>query len=71
MEAQILSALAALNPFVALALASLGALVVIGQVVVVLTPSKSDDEAFEKIMGIPILGGFLRALAAFAPIQKK
>lgn len=49
----------------------LGSLVVLGQVVVALTPSKADDAAWEKIKAVPVLGLILSIIANFAPIQKK
>lgn len=49
----------------------LGALVVIAQTVVVLTPSQKDDEAWAKIKALPFVGNLIAALAARAPIQKK
>lgn len=49
----------------------LGTLVVVGLGVVAMTPSKKDDEFVGKIYGIPVLGSFLKALAAFSPLQKK
>ena len=49
----------------------LGTLLVVGQAVVMLTPSKKDDEAWAKIMAVPVLGPVLSALCNFAPIQKK
>lgn len=67
----ILPWLASLHPIVPVVLAGLGGLVVIGQVYVAVTPSKSDDGALAKLEGIPVLGGLLKALASFAPIQKK
>ncbi len=67
----LLQMLVAKFPIVGLVLAALGILVVVGAAVVALTPSKSDDAAYEKIMGIPILGPLLKALSAFSPIQKK
>lgn len=58
-------------PYASVILMGLGSLVCLSQVVVLLTPGKADDEAYSKLMGVPILGGFLKALLAFAPIQKK
>ena len=52
-------------------LMALGMLVIVGQVVVVATPTKKDDEAWAKIKAVPILGSVLAALEHFAPIQKK
>lgn len=49
----------------------LGGLVVIGQAVVLATPSTNDDVAWEKLKAIPVLGVILSVLASFAPIQKK
>lgn len=70
-ESQILLWLSSLIPHGQLILSILGGLVVIGQVVVVLSPSTKDDEAWEKIKAFPVIGPFLSALAAFAPIHKK
>jgi hypothetical protein len=63
--------LAGNSPVVVLILQILGILVIAGQAVVVLTPSKADDEAWEKIKGIPVLGALVSALSNFAPIQRK
>jgi hypothetical protein len=52
-------------------LAWLGVLVVLGQGVVVVTPTKKDDAVMAKIFGIPFVGPLIRAIASFAPIQKK
>jgi len=71
MELSFLQMLASLHPAVPIVLAVLGVLVVVGQAVVALTPSKSDDLAWEKIKQVPILGAVLSALASFAPLQKK
>lgn len=68
---EIVVALALKFPVVGLVLAALGLLVVVGQVVVVLTPTKKDDEAVARWQAIPILGQILAILAKFAPIQKK
>lgn len=67
----ILTMLAVKFPIVALVLGVLGILVVAGQAIVVLTPSKSDDAAWEKIKAMPILGMLIAAIAEFAPIHKK
>jgi hypothetical protein len=67
----ILEMLVAKFPIVGLVLSVLGALVVVGQVVVVATPSKEDDAAWEKIKSYPIIGPLVSALALFAPFQKK
>ena len=37
----------------------------------VATPSKADDDAWDKLMAIPFLGAALKALTNFAVIQKK
>lgn len=58
-------------PMASLILGVLGTLVVVGQIVVALTPSKADDAAWAKIEGIPLIGAALKALSAFAVIQKK
>lgn len=70
-EAELLAMLVGAVPKARIALEVLGGLVVIGQVVVVMTPSKKDDEAMAKAFQVPILGGILKAVCAFAPIQKK
>jgi len=72
MEEQLLElVLNALGPIGLVIASALGGLVVIGQAVVTITPSTADDAAWEKLMSIPILGGILKAIASFAPIQKK
>lgn len=48
----------------------LGLVVVVGQIIVALTPGKSDDAAAEKVFALPIIGPILKALALFAPIKK-
>lgn len=58
-------------PVVGIILSVLGGLVVVGQTVVAVTPSTSDDAAWEKIKNIPILGQIIAVLSNFAPIQKK
>lgn len=67
----ILLLLAGKFPIVALVLGVLGVLVVAGQAVVILTPTKSDDEAWAKIKAVPLLGVLIAAIAEFAPLQKK
>lgn len=70
-EAGLLEMLAKLHPIVPVVFAILGMLVVVGQTVVWMTPSKADDEAWEKIKKVPVLGNIISALANFAPLQKK
>lgn len=67
----LLAMLAGLNPIILMVFSILGVLVVAGQAIVLLTPSKADDEAWEKIKQVPVLGSLISALANFAPIQKK
>lgn len=67
----ILALLTGKFPIVSLILAGLGTLVVLGQAVVLMTPSPKDDEAVAKIFTIPLLGPVLSVIAKFAVIQKK
>lgn len=67
----LVSALVAKFPAVSLILGVLGTLLVVAQVVVVLTPTKKDDEALAKAEGIPVLGSLLVLLKSFALLQKK
>lgn len=67
----ILGWLSQLHPVIPMVLAALGALVVLGQAYVLMTPSKEDDAWFDKLEAIPFLGAILRALKSFAPIQRK
>jgi hypothetical protein len=76
MEEVILSVLKGLpgdvGIWIGVILASLGGLVVIAQGVVAITPSLEDDAWLDsKVLSMPVLGGFLKALAKMAPIQKK
>jgi len=63
--------LSALHPIVPIVLAGLGALVVVGQAYVAITPSEKDDAWFEKLEGIPLVGSLIKALKSFSPIQRK
>lgn len=54
-------------PISAMILGVLGLLVVVAQVVVGLTPGKTDDEVLAKLKGVPVLGALLKVLATFAP----
>lgn len=52
-------------------LMGLGGLVVLGQVYVALTPNQDDDAWFARLEGVPVVGALIRAVKAFAPIQRK
>lgn len=67
---QILIDLVAKLPWGATALMALGSLVVLGQVVVLVTPSKKDDAIVDDLKK-GIFGKLIDLLAAFAPFQKK
>lgn len=58
-------------PWLALILGALGSLVVVGQAVVILTPSKKDDEFLDGLEKHSIFGTLLKAIKSFAPIQKR
>lgn len=58
-------------PLVAIILGALGCLVIVAQAVVVMTPSRKDDELLDAVQKNSIGGLLLKALVAFAPIQKK
>lgn len=58
-------------PVVGFVFMGLGALVILGQAYVAISPSKDDDAFLAKVEAIPVLGHILKALASFAPIQKK
>lgn len=58
----IMQSIAAANPIVLAVFGVLGTLVVLGQVVVAMTPSKADDAAWEKIKAVPFLGPIIAAL---------
>ena len=68
---KVLQDLAAKVPVLALVLGVLGSLVIVGQMIVLLTPSKADDAWLAKLKEMPVVGMLLKALEAFAPIQKK
>ena len=54
-----------------LVLSALGTLVVLGQTYIFLTPTQDDDAWYAKMEAIPLVGQILKALAKFAPIQRK
>lgn len=56
---------------VLLVLMGLGSLVILGTIVIPLTPSKADDEFLAKMMSKPIISHVLKFLMAFSPIAKK
>jgi hypothetical protein len=58
-------------PWIALVLTCLGSLVVIGQALVLVTPSKKDDEILDQIQKNSVGGAILNFLMRFAVIQKK
>jgi hypothetical protein len=58
-------------PVLSLVLGGLGTLLVLAQVVVLVTPTKKDDEALAKAEGVPVLGSLLVLLKSFALVQKK
>lgn len=66
-----LEILADLHPAVPVVLSALGSLVIIGQAYVAVTPTQTDDAWFSKLETTPVLGTLLKALKAFAPIQRK
>jgi len=68
---QILVFLVGLHPAIPVVLAALGGLVVLGQAYVIMTPTKEDDAWFAKLETVPVLGQLLKALTAFAPVQRK
>lgn len=68
---QILLFLQSLAPWVSYVLMGLGGLVVIGVAVDSVIPDEIDKGFMSKVMGVPILGALLQALAKFSPFQKK
>jgi len=67
----LLQGLPMVGPYVAPVLLILGSLVVLGQTYILASPSIDDDAWYAKLEATPILGSMLKALAAFAPIQRK
>lgn len=59
------------GPLGMLVVSVLGSLVVLGGVVVGMTPSLEDDAWLAKVEASPLLGGVYKALASFSPIHKK
>ena len=57
-------------PVAGTVLAVLGVLVVVAQVVVVITPTKKDDEKLQELMGKSWFKGLFEFLKSFAPFQK-
>lgn len=68
---ELLASLMLKYPIVGYVLMGLGALVVLAQSIIVLTPSKADDAFWDKMKAIPVLGTLISALAEMAPIKKK
>lgn len=70
-EALLKALLDIVGPTGLLVTSSFGALIVVAEVVVALTPSTKDDEFWGKVKAFPIVGGLVAAIAKMAPIQKK
>jgi len=58
-------------PIIATILAVLGSLVVIGQFIIAVTPSKKDDLWLEGIKKNSLFGALMDFLKSFAPFAKK
>lgn len=58
-------------PILGFVFLGLGALVILGQVYVSITPNQKDDAWFAKLESVMLVGSLLRALKSFAPIQRK
>lgn len=72
MEEQLIQMLVNIHPAILYIVMGLGSLVVIGQAIVAITPTENDNIWFDKyILGLPVVGSFIKALKLFAPIQKK
>ena len=69
--AGLLAGLVEKAPIVGIILAVLGTLLVVAQLVVVLTPTKKDDEVVAKAEGNAVVSALLTLLKSFALIQKK
>ena len=62
--------IAGISPIGGTILIVLGSAMMIAQAIVVITPTKKDDEIMGKLMS-GYLGKFLRAVMKFAPFTKK
>ena len=62
---------AAQYPIVGAVLVLLGGLVVLGQAVVVATPSTEDDKWWDGLKEKPVIGPLLALLANFGPFHKE
>ncbi len=58
-------------PIVSIILMSLSLLVMLGQGIIIITPTKEDDIAWEKIKAWPVVGHLLSILEKFGPFKKK
>jgi len=67
----LLPAIAGQFPILTNILMILGSLVVVGQALVAVLPSKTLQDDWAKIQAIPIMGSLLSILTSFAVIQKK
>ncbi len=57
-------------PVAGIVLSSVGVLVFVAQMVVLVTPSKKDDEKLSELMGKSWFAGLVRFFKSFAPFQK-
>lgn len=70
LEALILSLIAKF-PKLGTVLIFLGAILVIGKVIIDMTPTREDDEWYDLINKHPISGRLVRFISQFAPIQPR
>lgn len=61
---------AMLPAWVQVTMTILSVLVVAGQAIVAITPSKSDDAFLMRLREMPVVGHLLKSVTAFAPLQK-
>lgn len=59
------------SPIVGTILLFFGAILVLGKVIIEMTPNKEDDEWYGVIEKHPIIGRVIKFLSKFAPIQAK
>jgi hypothetical protein len=67
----IIDFLLTLSPSVSYILMALGTLVTLGLLVDSLVPDEKDKGFMSKILGIPLLGDFLKFLTRFSPLNIK
>lgn len=70
MELSLLQMLYGQGGIVAAIISWLAVVYITATMIIAMTPTKKDDDFLTKVLGIPLVGGLLKALVEFGPKKK-